>query len=483
MLHDQLAWGFFVIDLALRLFFCLRVIQRRLPVGVAWAWLSIILFLPIGGTLLYLYLGEYRLGRRRLARLDSAALTIRGLVRTLAAKNSDDSVLKGSARSFARAVRGFFEAPLLDGNDLELLNDASEAFPRMIEDIDRSKVRCDMEFFIWSDGGRADEFAEALIRAAERGIACRILVDQVGSRAFLRGKIAKKLRASGVKIQAAMPVSFMRSLFARPDLRIHRKILIIDGAIAYTGSLNIADPLLFKLSVGVGEWVDAFCRIRGPAVQALGFVFLNDWCVETQTDLLVLEKEISFSDIAEKRGAKIQCLPSGPALKNSAIEEVLTMAIYSARHRLVLTTPYFVPSDPLLYALIAAARRGVKVTLIVPAKVDSRITQYASHAFYRELVEVGVQVALFNGGMLHTKSVVIDGIFSIFGSLNLDPRSLRINFEITLAIYDESFAEDLNALQMKYFKKSTLLEKSALESQRWPARLREDFARLASPLL
>ena len=159
------------------------------------------------------------------------------------------------------------------------------------------------------------------------------------------------------------------------------------------------------------------------------------------------------------------------------------MAIYSARQRLVLTTPYFVPSEPLLYALIAAARRGVKVTIIVPAKVDSRITQYASHAFYRELIEAGVQVALFNGGMLHTKSVVIDGILSIFGSLNLDPRSLRINFEITLAIYDESFAEDLNALQMKYLRKSTLLEKSVFESQSWPARIREDFARLASPLL
>ena len=483
MLHTWMTWGLFVLDFLLRLFFCLRIAQRRLPVGTAWAWLSIILFFPLAGTFLYLYLGEYRLGRKRLARLEAASLVTQGLVRKLAAQNVDDSVLTGSAKSFSRAVRGFFESPLLAGNDIELLRDADEAFPQMIEDVNRAKIFCDMEFYIWSDGGRADEFAEAVIRAARRGVACRLLVDQVGSRAFLNGPMAKKLAASGVKIQAALPVSFLRSIFARPDLRIHRKILIIDGSTAYTGSLNIADPHFFMRSVGVGEWVDAFCRVRGPAVQALSFVFLSDWSVETQADLLALEKEITFSDTAETRSAKIQCLPSGPAIKNSAIEEVLTMAIYSARQQLVLTTPYFIPSEALLHALIAAARRGVKVTVIVPAQVDSKMTQYASHTFFKELFEAGVQVALFNGGMLHTKSVVIDGLFSLFGSLNLDPRSLRINFEITLAVYDELFAKSLNALQMKYLKNSTLVGPSTSEAQGTLGRLREDFARLASPLL
>jgi len=472
----------FAVDFLLRAYFCIRIVQRRLPVGVSWAWISIILFLPVVGTLLYLNLGEYRLGRRRARRLHAADVAIRSLMGPAPAID-EESDLTESSKSFAKGIRALFNSELLDGNDVELLRDADAAFPRMLTDIEEAQVSCDMEFFIWSDGGRADLFGEALIRAAARGVRCRILVDQIGSAGFVRGPMAKKLRAAGVQLRAALPSGILRSLFARPDLRLHRKILVIDGTVGFTGSLNLADPRFFKSNAGVGHWVDALCRVGGPAVQSLAQVFLSDWCAETGEDFLAAENQLSDLNSATVGKAKIQCLPSGPAIRSSPIEEALIMAIYTARSELVFTTPYFVPSEALLYALMGAARRGVDVTLIVPKVVDSKLVQYASSAFMLDLVEIGVRVALFRDGLLHTKSITVDGEFSIFGSLNLDPRSLRINFEISLAIYDKIFTRELQSLQQDYVASSVLINLSSAQAQPAWKRFREDLARLAGPLL
>jgi len=483
MLPGWLTSFFFVLDLLLRLYFGVRILRRRLPVGVAWAWLSLILFVPIFGTFLYGFLGEYRMGRRRLRRLKAATAAAQAIGAKYLTLVPGEHPLPAAEAALARAADLLFAAPLSGGNDIELLGSADLAFPQMIADLDAAKFSCEIEFYIWSDGGRADDFGEALIRAAKRGVQCRVLLDQVGSAKFLRGPMATRLSEAGVEVKAALPSGLIRSFFARPDLRIHRKILIIDGSTAYTGSLNLADPKYFKRSRGVGPWVDALCRVRGGAVRALSLVFAVDWSVETKTDPLSSAERLRFHDTAEGRAAVIQCLPSGPAIKNSEIEEVLLMAIYAARRELVLTTPYFVPSESLLYALTSAARRGVRVVLIAPERVDSRLTHYASRAFLKELLEAGVRVGLYRPGMLHTKSVTIDGKFSLFGSLNLDPRSLRINFEITLAIYDEAFTASLHKLQMAYLKDSLLLQDNFEANDGWWMRVKEDLARLTGPLL
>ena len=473
----------FILDFILRLWFCARVLARRLPRGIAWAWLSVIFFLPVFGTILYLYLGEYRLGKRRSKRLEATALILKVLIQKLFAKNSDERSLTEPSRSFALAARGLFDAPLMAGNDVELLQNADAAFSAMIADIGRAKISCDIEFYIWSDGGLADEFGEALIKAAGRGVKCRVLLDQIGSAAFLKGPNAGKLKQAGVRIQAAMPSGIIRSFFARPDLRIHRKIVIIDGAIGYTGSMNLADPFCFKQTEGVGLWVDAFCRTKGPVVEAMIFVFLSDWSVETRADFLALEKGSVFIDKAQAKLSQIQCLPSGPSLKYSSIEELLVMAMYSARRRLVITAPYFIPGESMLYALMTAAKRGVEVILITPEKADSILSRYASRSYLKELVSAGVQVALYKGGMLHTKSVVVDGEYCLFGTLNMDPRSFRINFELTLAIYGKSFAAELNELQIKYLSRSRIMELKDFENKSRINVLKEDLARLLGPLL
>jgi cardiolipin synthase len=364
-----------------------------------------------------------------------------------------------------------------------LLENAEAAFPSLIADIDGAGRTCDLEFYIWSVGGQADDVAAALMRAAGRGVSCRVLVDAIGSAHFLRSSLAGDLRRSGVQVQAALQAGLSRLLFVRPDLRLHRKIVVIDGAIGYTGSLNLADPRFFKQEAGVGQWVDALVRVQGPAVPALAITLLGDWALETGKPI-DWDQEAKQSRPSPVGGpATVQVLPTGPDARVDAIGQVVLTAAYAATRELVLTTPYFIPDEALLAALKSAARRGVNVSLIVPARVDSKLVRYASRAHQADLLAAGVQIALFEGGLLHTKSITVDGQFSLFGSLNLDPRSLRLDFEITMAVYDGEFTGALRQLQQSYLDRSSRLDLATCRSRSAVERLAEDTARLVGPLL
>jgi cardiolipin synthase len=382
----------------------------------------------------------------------------------------------------ARLGEAVLNSPPLPGNEVQLLNNAEEAFPVLIRDIDAAKHTCHLEFYIWDVGGQADEVVEAVLRAAGRGVVCRLLLDSVGSKTFLRSDRVRRLRAAGVAVQEALPVTLRRLLFVRADLRLHRKVVAIDGAVGYAGSLNLADPALFKRDAGVGRWVDALARVRGPAVTALATLFQYDWELETgQTIPAPAVDEVAPA--AGEGSAVVQVLPSGPGDRVGAIGQVLLSAVYAARRELVLTTPYFVPDEPLLSALLSAPGRGVDVTLIVPARVDSHMTHYASRSYQADLLAAGVRVALYQGGLLHTKSVAVDGQFSLFGSMNLDPRSLRLDFEVTLAVYDAGFTAALRRLQQTYLERSELLDLTCCRSRGAVERFVEDTARLVGPLL
>jgi cardiolipin synthase len=259
--------------------------------------------------------------------------------------------------------------------------------------------------------------------------------------------------------------------------------VVIDGEIAYTGSMNLVDPRYFKQDAGVGEWIDAMVRLRGPIVESLGLVWLESWEMETgeATDELVATAGVR--PLEPQGPTAIQAVPSGPLAHNDAISAILLMAIYSARRELILTSPYFVPDEALLTALVSAALRGVDVTLVVPQRVDSHLVSWASQAFQGDLMLAGVKVALFRDGLLHTKSITVDGAFSLFGSLNLDPRSLHLNFELTLAVYHPEFTAELRQLQLAYVARSVQLDLAAWQRRSAPTRLLQNTARLFGPLL
>jgi cardiolipin synthase A/B len=481
------AWGLagLLIHVVTQLVVALRVVMSRRGVGETLSWILVVFTLPVFGPLLYLLIGELRLGRARAMRVRSLAGPVAArlglLVRPQMKVNWD--ALGPECEPLARAGFNLLSVPALPGNQLELYGNWEEVFDRMVEDIDSARINCDLEFYIWHPGGKSSAVIEALERAAQRGVTCRILVDALGSRKFLGHADCRRLRAAGVEVQAALPGGLWRIPFVRFDLRLHRKIVLIDDHLAWTGSLNLVDPRFFKQDSGVGQWVDAMVRIEGPAVEALAITFQTDWHVETCSDDRHLPDLTGDQKLSKPGSAIVQALPSGPANQVEAIEQILITAIFSARRELVITTPYFIPSEALQMALAAAAQRGVKVILIVPAKVDSLLVRHASRAFKGHLLAAGVHIAQFAGGLLHTKSVTVDGEMSLFGSLNMDARSLRLNFEITLAVYDREFTAALRHLQQGYIDQSVMMDPEAWNRRPFPARLLDNLARLLGPLL
>jgi cardiolipin synthase A/B len=362
-----------------------------------------------------------------------------------------------------------------------LIGDWSRACDALIADIDAASSTCHLEFYIWEPGGDADGIVDALIRARRRGVICRVLLDAVGSRPFLRSALAARMRAAGVELQGALAGGLFHALVTRFDLRMHRKIVIVDSRIGYTGSMNLADPRLFKQNLRIGQWVDAMVRLRGPAVEALALTFLADWNLEREDGLEALRSdEVRRSPALE--GATVQVVPTGPTMEGDAIQILLT-TIYAARRSLTITTPYFVPDEALLMALVSAARRGVDVTLIVPERVDSLLVRLASQPHMGELLTNGVKVVLFRGGLLHTKSIVVDRETSLIGSLNLDPRSIYLNFEITLVVYDSGFAADLDKLHRSYAAASVPMSLTDWRGRSVYKRFLDNVVRLLSPLL
>jgi cardiolipin synthase len=469
-----------IFDLLIRIALSIRVITRRLDVGVSLAWIFVINAAPFVGAIFYLVIGERRLGRFRARSLRERRVQRKARLQSSGIEHKVDALAAHPGDPLSKLIVTEVDAPALLGNRWELLGDWESVFKQLIADIDAAKTSLAMEFYIWVDGGIADDVANAVERAQRRGVACRILVDDLGSRPFLRGSVARRLRESGVLVHKAMATGPLQGLFVRMDLRMHRKIVVIDDRIAYTGSLNLCDPRTFKQSVGVGQWVDAMVRLEGPVVEQLGIVFADDWTLETGTALEVKTPEGVRS---HPDGAIMQVIPSGPDEVAMGMERILLQTLYAAQREIVLTTPYFVPDVPLLSAILSAAQRGVQVRLIVPRLVDSKLTHWASQAYQGDLAEYGVDVRLFEGGLLHTKSLTIDGEFSLFGSVNLDPRSLHLDFEITLAVYDRDFTQKLLALQQRYADHSSPLDLEAWKARGFGKRLLHDTARLVGPLL
>jgi cardiolipin synthase len=291
------------------------------------------------------------------------------------------------------------------------------------------------------------------------------------------------MRADGIDLQVALAVKPWRIPFRRIDLRLHRKIVVVDGRVAYTGSLNLVDPRFFKQGAGVGEWVDAMARAEGPIVKALRTVFLFDWGM--QTGQSPSQSLAGHRDAWPAAGGHqvAQVVMSGPGADETANLRVITHAIASARRSVVLTTPYFVADAALALALENAALRGCEVTLIVPARNDSWLVEYASRWFFEDLSDAGVRILRYTGGLLHTKSITVDESMALFGTANLDIRSLALNFELMMVIYDASFAAELLALQRRYERDSLPIVVDEWRKRPLSERLKEGFAFLAAPLL
>ncbi|MDF7670306.1 cardiolipin synthase [Orbaceae bacterium ESL0721] len=432
----------------------LRILFKRRPTTFVVAWLLVIYILPIIGIILYLVLGEAHLGEKRVKRAQKMRPTIIQFVQQLI-NFSDIFTTKVSPVSqpifkLCKYVTGLNG---IKGNHIELLSSTSTIFDRLIEDINAAKSNIELVFYIWQKGGRADEVEEALINAAKRGVTCRLMLDSAGSRYFLKTEASRRMRDSGIILVEALKVNLLRFMFRRLDLRQHRKVVIIDNYITYTGSMNIVDPRYFKQDKHVGEWVDVMVRMAGPITMLMGTIYASDWEMETGNHL-ALPLITDFAEPPEERKHIMQLIASGPGYAENMIHPMLLTAIYSAQEQIIFTTPYLVPSDDILNAICTAAQRGVEVIIIVPEKNDSMMVKWASRAFFSELLESGVKLYQFKHNLLHTKSVLIDNQLSLVGTVNLDMRSLWLNFEITTVIDDAEFAHSLSGLLHSYLNNS-----------------------------
>ncbi len=458
-----------IVHLVIEVVLIVRVITRphRNPSSRI-AWVAVIAALPVAGIVAYVLLGETNIGLRRSARMkrviaDMPAIPpIRG-----DEQNTRADIPQRYQHLFdtGKSINGF-EA--VGGNSAELMADSNSTIDSMIADIDAASDNVHLLFYIWLTDNNGRKMVEALKRAATRGVTCRAMVDDLGSRQMIRSNHWKEMQEAGVHVASALRIGnpLLRPLRGRIDLRNHRKILVIDGQITYCGSQNCADPE-FLVKAKFAPWVDAVIRFEGPIVRQNQHLFASDWMtfVDENIDAL-LQQPVDMT----RPGFPAQVIGTGPTVRYSAMPEVFESLFHAARHELVISTPYYVPDESMQNALCAAAWRGVKTTIIFPAKNDSWIVGAASRSYYADLLNAGVEIYEYVGGLLHTKSLTIDGEVTLIGSANMDRRSFELNYENNILLCDPKLTAAVRARQQEYISKSNLLTRELVDS--WPLRTR-----------
>ncbi|MCH2146021.1 MAG: cardiolipin synthase [Phycisphaerales bacterium] len=470
----------FLVDFLLRGALVVWVLIRKSKTPqTALTWIVLIIALPFVGLVVYLLIGETRLGKWRRRRHAHALETIDRPEVRASADPKTHVELETPSKQIASVAEQVSDAPTVGGNRLKLLGDSKEFVDLLVEDINGARNHVHMLYFIYLDDHSGRRVADALLAAVERGVHCRLLVDGVGSKAFLKSKLHHRMKAGGVRIAACLPVNPVRMLFARIDLRNHRKIGVIDGQIGYTGSNNLADAA-FAVKPKYAPWVDCTVRIDGPATKELQVLFLEDWYMETDE---FLEEELCFRPTVHDDGLPVQVIATGPNFYTEATTQLIQACSQIARRELVLTTPYFVPDQATITNLQVAARRGVAVTLVVPRNNDSWLVGSASRSNYESLLKAGVRVMEFRKGLLHAKTITVDKDIAFVMSANLDRRSYELNFECGGIIYDTDFASELRFLQQHYMDNSDPISLETWLKRPLAARVRDSAAGLMSPLL
>jgi cardiolipin synthase len=347
------------------------------------------------------------------------------------------------------------------GNRTRLMADSNAAIESMITDIDAARDHVHLTFYIWLPDHNGLKMVEALKRAAARKVICRAMADGLGSRILLASEHWKAMRDAGVHVATALPIGnpLLRPLRGRIDLRNHRKILVIDNQITYCGSQNCADPE-FCIKAKYSPWVDAMMRFEGPIARQNQHLFASAQVNEDLTGLL--RQPLPPGE----PGFTAQVIGTGPTVHHSAMPEVFETLMYAARRELFITTPYYVPDEAMQTALCASARRGVATTIIFPAKNDSWIVGAASRSYYAELLAAGVQIFEYQGGLLHIKSLTLDGEVTLIGSANMDRRSFELNYENNILFYDAAMTAEMRRRQDSYLAQSCPVTADILA--RWP---------------
>lgn len=474
-LTDPLPVAYLALEWTIRITMLVIVTARRSP-EEARTWLLFALFLPIPTLIAFLVVGRPKATRRRRRRL----LEVRELLAHASGQiahshHCSRPQVSPNLTAAARFVESLSQFPALGGNAIQFLSDYGETITRLVSDIDQSTDHVHLTTYTFANDATGERVMAALLRAATRGVDCRVIIDAAGSFASASA-IEARLAADGIAIVRALPISIFRLRGVRADIRNHRKIAVIDGQAGYIGSQNIVDEIAASGLVNK----ELVIRVEGPVVLELQSVFAADWFLETGR---TLDRIDFFPHEAGNGEITTQLLASGPEYPLPGPGPLIVALIHGAQRRAILTTPYFIPDDALVQALKMAALRGVEVHVILSHASDSWIVSLAQRSYYEEFLQAGVNIHLYRSGLLHAKHVSIDDEIVLIGSLNLDMRSFYLNAEASLVCYDRGTAAALGSEQRRNLEESDRLTLKQWKKRSFQAKLAQNIARLFSPLL
>lgn len=481
MLHMQDGWQaalLFVVGLVFQLVLAGLVLLRP-PKRQAstLAWILVVVMVPVIGAILFLLFGDVRMDSRRRRRHRDIVHRVRATLSEHWA-NTRPTLLPEAYQPIANLAYHVGETEPRGGNGLELLAETDALIDALVRDIDAAERHVHALYYIYLPDESGRKLGEALVRAAQRGVDCRLLVDAVGSNDLLGSVLRDELENGGVQVVAALPTR-LRFSTGRIDLRNHRKLMVIDGLIGYTGSHNIA-AAAFALKPRFAPWVDATVRIEGPAVRDLQELFIEDWYLDTSESL---EELLAITPTFHEADIAVQLLGTGPSSESEALVKLIQAFFHLAREELILTTPYFVPDEGTCDALITAALRGVQVVLVVPARNDSFLVGAASRSLYAPLLDAGVRIYEYTKGLLHAKTITIDRDAALVSTANLDRRSFELNLEISLVVYDSDFASRVRFMQRSYIEDSRRIDRKDWAARAWYRRIGHNAAGVLAPIL
>ncbi len=475
-----ITWALFAAHLSLQIIFIVRALLRphREP-SSRMAWVLVIALAPVVGVVAYILFGEVNLGRKAVEQLRAAVAELPP-AEGVAGPSAEAQIAERHVPLFrvGQSVNHFLP---VGGNRAELLPDSASAIASMVKDIDAARSSVHVLFYIWLDDASGRSVMEALKRAAGRGVVCRAMADDLGSRALIHSPLWRDMAAAGVRLARALPIGnpLLRPFKGRIDMRNHRKIVVIDNAITYCGSQNCADAA-FAVKAKFAPWVDVMARFEGPVVRQNQHLFASNWMAQVEEDLAPLFAEPLP---APQPGFVAQVIGTGAGVRYSAMPETFVALMNAARDELVITTPYYVPDEPLQAALCAAARRGVSATIVFPKRNDSWIVAAASRSYYSDLLEAGVNIHEYVGGLLHAKTLTLDGEVTLIGSANIDRRSFELNAENNILLCDAAFTRAMRARQQVFLDAATPVTRDDADAFSAPRRLWNNTIAMLGPVL
>jgi cardiolipin synthase len=461
---------------------CLVIIfENRAPVKTL-SWVMVISLIPVAGIILYFFFGQnYRkkkiFSRKGLIDSENVLNVAIRQIESLDQRLEEKSSRVRSKQHLMTLMLNNERSVLTDNNEITLLKDAENVYDSMLEAIEKAEHHIHFEIFRFNIDEIGNKFRQLLMEKASQGVEVRMIIDDVGSWSFKKRYI-REIRRAGVQIFPFFPVRFPW-LASKINYRNHRKILVIDGKTGFIGGMNIADKYLHGLPK-LGKWRDTHLRVRGEAVAGLNRIFLTDWYFLSGE--ILTRKPVYFPKVDTDGKSWIQLASSGPDSDWANIMQAYLAAIATAREKVYLCTPYFSPIESILNALKTAALSGKDVRLIVPEKSDSVIANWISRSYVSELLQAGVRMYFYVSGFNHSKYIVVDGIFSSVGSVNVDVRSFDLDFEVTALIYDEDFASELEDTFIDDLRNSKELLPDLWEGRSATEKYRESLARIMGPL-